>query len=126
MTIVVDTSVLIDLLRGDTRASQALETARAGGELLTGSVLTRTELLAGMHPGEERSILRLFASLPWIEVDHDLADRAGRLTNEYRRSHPGIDPVDYVIAATANRLDAQLWTHNLKHFPMFPGLQPPY
>ena len=126
MTIVVDTSVLIDLLRGDSRASVAIETASARGESLTGSVLTRTELLAGARPSEERSILRLFASLAWIEVDHHLADRAGRLTNAYKRSHPGIDPVDYVIAATTERLGADLWTLNLKHFPMFPGLQPPY
>lgn len=83
-------------------------------------------MLTGMRPRKERETRRLFESLEWIAVDADLADRAGRLTNAYKRSHPGIDPVDYVIAATTERLGADLWTLNLKHFPMFPGLQPPY
>ena len=126
MTIVVDTSVLVDVLRGDENASAALRSARASGEQLAGSVLTRTELLSGMHPDEERSVHSLFERLAWIDVDTELADRAGRLSNAYRRSHPGIDVVDYVIAATAELLGANLWTRNLKHFPMFPGLQPPY
>ena len=86
-------------------------------------MLSRVEVLTGMRPSEERETRRPFESLEWIAVD---ADHAGELANRYIRSPPGIDPVDYVIAATANRLDAQLWTHNLKHFPMFPGLQPPY
>ena len=98
----------------------------AQGEWVTGSVLTRTELLGGMHTGEEEIVQDVFLSLYWINVDADLADLAGRFRNTFRRSHPGIDLVDYVIAATAERLGAQLWTHNLKHFPMFPGLQPPY
>ncbi len=83
-------------------------------------------MLAGMRAGEEATIRDLFARIDWIAVDSELADRAGELAGSYLRSHPGIDPVDYVIAATAERLDADLWTHNVRHFPMFPGLQPPY
>ncbi len=98
----------------------------ARDELVAGSVLTRAELLGGMRRSEADSVHDVFMSLYWINVDAELADRAGRLRSSYHRSHPGIDPVDYVIAATAERLDAALWTHNLKHFPMFPGLQPPY
>lgn len=59
-------------------------------------------------------------------VDVDLADAAGTLARGYVRSHPGIDMVDYVVAATAMRLDADLWTKNIKHFPMFAGLAAPY
>ena len=126
MTVVVDTSVLIEVLRGDERAQALLTTAIADGERIVGSVLSRVEVLAGMRPHEERETRHLFDSLEWLVVDADLADRAGELASSYVRSHPGIDPVDYVIAATAERLDAALWTHNLKHFPMFPGLQRPY
>lgn len=126
MTVVVDTSVLIEVLRGDERAQALLATAIADGERIVGSVLSRVEVLAGMRPHEERETRHLFDSLEWLVVDADLADRAGELASSYVRSHPGIDPVDYVIAATAERLGADLWTHNLKHFPMFPGLQRPY
>jgi predicted nucleic acid-binding protein len=37
-----------------------------------------------------------------------------------------VDPVDYVIAATAEMLNAELWTTNVNHFPMFPDLRSAY
>lgn len=126
MTIVLDTTVLIDHLRTHPGAVVLIDQALTSGERLASSVLTRFEVLQGMRAGEEDSIFHLFARVDWIPVDAELADRAGWLANAYDRSHPGIDAVDYVVAATAERLDAELWTHNLKHFPMFPGLQRPY
>lgn len=44
----------------------------------------------------------------------------------HRRSHPGIDLVDYVIAATAEIHGAELLTLNIKHFPMVHGLKPAF
>jgi hypothetical protein len=126
MTIVIDTSVLIDHLRGNEASRDALRSAAVAGERLTASVLTRVEVLAGMRTTEEATTRRLLDSLDWVEVDDGLAERAGDLANRYVRSHPGIDPVDYVIAATVQRLDARLWTRNVRHFPMFPGLASPY
>lgn len=90
------------------------------------SVLTRVEVLAGMRQDETDTTLRLLDSLEWAQVDERIADRAGWLANRYLRSHPGVDPVDYVIAATVVQHGAVLWTRNLKHFPMFPELRSPY
>ncbi|MBM2811602.1 MAG: type toxin-antitoxin system VapC family toxin [Chloroflexi bacterium] len=126
MTIVIDTSVLIDHLRGNELARVALRQAAEGGEHLVASVLTKVEVLAGMRLSEARRTRQLLDLLDWIEVDDGLAESAGRLANRYLRSHPGIDPVDYVIAATVERLGARLWTRNVKHFPMFTGLDAPY
>ncbi|MGH9000661.1 MAG: type II toxin-antitoxin system VapC family toxin, partial [Acidimicrobiia bacterium] len=33
---------------------------------------------------------------------------------------------DFLIAATSSLLDAELLTTNVRHFPMFPKLAPPY
>jgi predicted nucleic acid-binding protein len=79
-----------------------------------------------MRPSEESATRTLFGALEWIEVDEELAERAGLLAQEYLRSHPGVDPVDYVIAATPQSLDAVLWTRNVKCFPMFDSLVSPY
>lgn len=49
-----------------------------------------------------------------------------KLARQYRRSHNGIDVVDYLIAATAIVIDADLLTTNVRHFPMFDQLAPPY
>ena len=126
MAIIVDTSVLIDHLRGEETAREALRGAAAAGERLAASVLTKVEVLAGMRVPEERTTRRLLDSLDWIAVDDEIAERAGALANRYLPSHPGVDPVDSVIAATAERIDARLWTRNVRHFPMFPELESPY
>ena len=48
------------------------------------------------------------------------------MANRFLRSHPGVDTVDFVVATTADRHDATLWTRNVKHFPMFTDLSSPY
>lgn len=126
MTILVDTSVLVDHLRGHEAARQALADAARRGERLVCSVVTRVEVLAGMRPPEEVVTRRLLDALDWVDVDVATAERAGLLANRYLRSHPGVDPVDFIIAATAEQHDATLWTRNVKHFPMVVGLAPPY
>jgi predicted nucleic acid-binding protein len=68
----------------------------------------------------------LFSVLTLIPVADAIARRAGEHVRTFRRAHVGIDIVDYLIAATAELHGAALLTHNVKHFPMFPGLRPPY
>jgi predicted nucleic acid-binding protein len=126
MTIVVDTSVLIDHLRGDERAHRALRSAADQGQRLVASVVTKVEILAGMRAEEEPKTRSLMRVLDWIPVDDGIAEQAGQLANRFLRSHPGVDPVDYIIAATTRTLDAALWTRNIKHFPMIADLSPPY
>jgi len=126
MTVVVDTSVLIDHLRGDDRARRLLAAGRRQGNALCASVLTKVEVLSGTRESEVHATRSLLGILQWIPVSDELAERAGELGREYLSSHPGIDPVDFVIASTVERLDAKLWTRNLRHFPMIPGLADPY
>jgi len=79
-----------------------------------------------MRTGEERATRRLLDSLDLIDVDDAVAEGAGALAHQFLRSHPGVDTVDCIIAATAQQLGSELWTRNLKQFPMFPGLSAPY
>lgn len=124
--ILLDTAVLIDAGRGVEPAKRVLREALDRRDVLAASVLTKVELLRNVRSGE-RSVLRaLFEQLSMVAVTEQIADLAGDLARRYRRSHQGVDVVDFVIAATATSLDAQLWTRNLKHFPMFPGLAAPY
>jgi predicted nucleic acid-binding protein len=124
--IVVDTSVLIDHLRGDERARTALSEALRDRERLHGSVMTKVEILAGMRDEEEERTRRLLNLLDWVSVTDPIAERAGELAGVYLHSHPGVDPIDYVIAATTEQLGAELWTRNSRHFPMFADLPNPY
>ena len=79
-----------------------------------------------MRASEAGATHALLGAPQWVEVDDQLAERVGMLANQFLRSHPDIDAVDYVIAATTDSLGAELWTLNVRHFPTFPGLNPPY
>jgi predicted nucleic acid-binding protein len=124
--IVLDTTVLVDEIRGNPVARAALGGIREDGEQPTASVLSKTELLAGHREDEEPALRQLFRAITWIPVDDDIAERAGQFANAFVRSHRSIGTVDFVIAATADVLDARLWTLNIRHFPMFPELHAPY
>ncbi len=125
MTVVVDTSVLIDHLRGSQRAQAVLEQERAAGPLHA-SEITRLEVLAGMRPAEDDVTRALLSTLIWHSVDADIAEAAGALGRRWLPSHRTIDGADLAIAATAIRVGAALLTRNVRHFPMFPDLRAPY
>ncbi len=95
-----------------------------GGALA--SVISRTEIEGGMRSGERADVARLFEGLDLVPVSDAIARRAGAHVRTYRRSHPGIDIADYLIAASAEETLATLVTLNVKHFPMFKGMKAPW
>ncbi len=123
MTCVLDTSVLIDVLRGDDAAVAflaELEPVPACSEI------TRIEVLRGLRPNEIPAAQSLLDALDWVAVEEGVATRAGELGRTWRGSHAGIDTADLAIAATAELSGGSLATTNTKHFPMFGGLERPY
>ncbi len=125
MSVLVDTSILIDVLRGERAAADVLRDAREEGQLHASEV-TRLEVLAGMRAKEEKATRALFGAFTWHPVDERVAEAAGELGREWLPRNRGIDSADLAIAATALELDARLLTRNIKHFPMFRGLISPY
>ena len=121
----VDTDVLIAHLRGVDVARGWLVTTRKKGTLHV-SAITVTEITGGMTSGERREVWRLLASLDCHPVTELIARRAGEFMRTYHRSHSGIGIADYLIAATAIEQVLSLATLNVRHFPMFPDLAPPF
>jgi predicted nucleic acid-binding protein len=124
--LLIDTSVLIDQLRGDPRAAQVLMGAAQRNDELWSVAVVRTEVLAGMRKGEERRTNALLDALRWQDVTVEVAEHAGELARRYLRSHRGVDTVDCLVAAATELLGAELLTCNVKHFPMVSGLKPAY
>jgi hypothetical protein len=121
--VVLDSAVLIDVLRGDDLAVSFL---KALDEVPFCSEITRVEVLRGVRSNERPAVETLFQALHWIPVDELIARRAGHLGRHWRRSHAAISSADLVIAATVDEIDGTLATANVRHFPMFEGLEPPY
>jgi len=123
VSVVFDTSILIDVLRGD---PAALGYVRGVTDVPTCSEVTRIEVARGLRSGERTSADQLFRTLHWVPLDEPITRRAGELGRRWDRHRRGISLADLVIAATAEQVDAELATANVRHFPMFEGLQPPY
>ena len=120
---VLDTCIVIDVLRGRT-AALAFLTALPRPPAIC--AVTATELVAGCRNSEERrQIDQLLSHLVVHDVDLAIASLAGEYIRRYGPSH-GTDPIDALIAATAKAHQLPLVTLNLKHFPMFTGLSRPY
>ncbi len=122
----LDTSVAIDHLRGIPPAVSLLNDLVAADEQLLASEIVRFELLAGVRAKEVDALEQFFSVLAWIPVGEEVTRSAGELANRHRRAHRGIDVADYLIAATALLLEAELLTTNVRHFPMLAGLSAPY
>jgi predicted nucleic acid-binding protein len=112
-SIVFDTDVLIDLLRGNQKSYDQIKELVVRRPLFC-SVITIAELYAGMFPHEKEATDNLIDSLGHVEVNSDIARRAGGFRFEYKVSQ--LD--DCLIAATAFHVGASLFTKNVKHYPM--------
>ena len=114
----VDTDVWIDYLRGH---PQAIEFVQQLPSRVWISVVSVAELHAGVREGHERDALaQLLSTLDVATLTADIAASGGLLRREHGRSH-GMGLNDALIAATALRMQLQLFTLNIKHFPGLDG-----
>lgn len=122
-SLLVDTDVLIDYLRGVGQAVSFLERVR--GPLLV-SAISVAELYSGVREGAERKAMESFlTAFELVVVDGIVAARGGLYRRKYGGSH-GVGLADALIAATAETRRARLATLNRRHFPMFDGVVVPY
>lgn len=113
----IDTNLLILAFRRRTGAIYLLKDLKAQGALHI-SVVTHTEILAGMHPAEEERTLELLSSLRNLAVDMTIAEQAGRWIYSCARRGIHLSLPDAFIAATSTRHGLTLVTTNAQHFPM--------
>ena len=118
----VDTNVLVDFLRGNEPAVAFVK--RNVFRIVLSSIVV-AELYAGARD-EELAELDLLPQLFLVRpVTTEIARTGGLLKAKYGKSH-GLGLADALLAATAQQHGLTIQTLNVKHFPMFPGLHPPY
>ena len=95
---VLDSDVLIEILRHNARTTQWVATHAATGVALRYSPVSRAEIGAGQGAGEGQAIAAQFAGMDVVTIDADTGDSAGERLRRYRRSH-GLELADALIGA---------------------------
>ena len=117
---IFDTDIFVWHFRGVPEATDLLDKAQS----VAISIVTYMELLQGARNKREVQIIRqllrdLNASV--LPLSENIGYRAAIYIEDYALSH-GIRVVDAIIAATAMESDLPLYSSNVKHFRMIPGL----
>ncbi len=122
-SILLDTDVLVDFLRGHKKAVSFVKVHST--QIILSSIVV-AELYAGVKGDVEQASLDDFVSLfRVVAVSAEIAKAGGLYKRDYGKSH-GIGLADGIVAATADAENAELKTHNRKHYPMLKGLMPAY
>jgi predicted nucleic acid-binding protein len=115
-TVLIDTDVAIDWLRGE-EYTKGFLAPLLRANLARVSVLTAYELYAGMRPSEQEPV-RLFLESCCIEdVTSEIAEAAGEYFRHYRKKGVALTGMDCLIMATGKARGCKIATRNIRHFP---------
>jgi predicted nucleic acid-binding protein len=113
--IILDTDVLIDVLRGR-EATKIFLLEATTNSVPCCSVISVAELHAGMRPAEQEPTNALLDGLVILSVTREIAEAAGHFKRSSRSRR--LELADCLIAATAFIEGASLATGNVKDYPM--------
>ena len=115
--LLLDSTVLIDALRGRPAAARLAALRRAGIEPWA-CVISVEEIWRGLRPAEETVARRLFNGLRLAPLGVAEGMRAGAWRRAFARRGTTLQQADCLIAAAAAGVNAALATANVDDFPM--------
>lgn len=123
---ILDTTFLVDVLRGDSDVAEQLEMVDETGTPFV-SAITIMELAEGIRVAdaseeEQAAVTELLADLNELPFDRDCASRAGELNADLVSAGNTVDETDVMIAATALVHGYPVLTRNVSHFDRIDGL----
>jgi predicted nucleic acid-binding protein len=116
VTVLLDSTILVDVLRLRADRVLLLESLVHRGNLLATSVINVAEVYAGMKPHEAGLTAAIFGDVEIHEVTETIAKRAGMLVNQAARKGRTLAVTDMIVAATALEYGFTVATDNRKHF----------
>ena len=114
----LDTTVLIDALRGRRAAARIHDLHARGDDVPHICAINVEEVVRGIRPGEDDAVRLLFDGLRLAPLGRQEGQRAGRWRREFAARGVTLSQADCLIAAAALGVRARLVTGNPKHFPM--------
>jgi predicted nucleic acid-binding protein len=118
MRLLLDTSVLIDVLRLRSHRRELLAELVQAGHMLATTALNVAEVYAGMRPDEAQRTEALLSALDCYELTGNSGRRAGALKQKWARKGRTLTLADMIVAALALEHGCILMTDNRKDFPM--------
>ena len=120
--LLLDTTVLIDLSRGNTVAADFIDECHNAQTPLFISVISAMELMFGCRDKAEVEVIKkLIADFAMLHLSPAESTQAYELMLKYSKSHNLAIP-DAFIAATALVHDLELASDNERHFKMISNL----
>ena len=118
---ILDSSVIIDYLRGRAQAAAYIQSLTASGGLKSHVLVVGEVLVGARNRTEQSDIDQFFASFSIEPIQAADCDVAIDLLRQFRLSH-SLSLPDAFIAATCLRIALPVATLNDKHFAMVPNL----
>jgi predicted nucleic acid-binding protein len=117
--VMLDTTVLIDLLRGRRGAMLRLQSLRAGGDRPHTCAVNAEEVERGLKGAAEReAAARLFAGMTIVPLGLGEGVQAGTWRRDHAARGRTLSQADCLVAAAALKIRGRLVTGNPKDFPM--------
>ena len=115
--VLLDTTTLIDALRGRPAAARIRQLRAAGDRPYTCAVNVE-ELSRGVKPGEEPIVVSLLNGLRLAPIGRAQGEQAGRWRRQFAARGVTLSQADCLVAAAAIGVGARLATANPRDFPM--------
>lgn len=118
MSVLLDTTVLIDVLRGRRRTVERLTALRQHGDVPYTTPISVEEIHRGLRDNERLAASRLFDGLRIASIGRPEGVRAGDWRRDHASAGMSLAQADCLIAAAAVALGVPLATGNPNDFPM--------
>jgi hypothetical protein len=116
--VLLDTTVLIDLLRGRADARRRLSALRGAEDAPYVCAINVEETVRGLMPREQDPARALFAGLRIVPLGAAEGWQAGEWRREFARRGRTLAQADCLVAAAALSLGGRLATGNPRDFPI--------
>ncbi len=123
MRLLLDSSVIIDALRLKANTINYLKKIESKDAKLFVSAVTAFEIYSGSssaNTDEKKLIKKLMGYFEVVDLSWSIGKLAGEL---YRKTTSKVETADYLIAASAIEVGAQIVTLNKKHFQKMPKIK---
>jgi tRNA(fMet)-specific endonuclease VapC len=123
--LILDTDILIALLKGETDANKAVQRLGENGDQVATTIITAYELLRGAYISSkpERNLTevqQLLSNIAVLDLTLQACEEASKIYRDLRKTGRLIGEFDVLIAAIARTYDETIMTRD-EHFTFIQG-----